>query len=118
MAGQRNDFQEMMDDFAMIIMEDEKIGGITDAENDEGLTEIDTRWCLVGRFLTDSSIDFQLMQHKMASLWRPGKGMYVKQLEANRFLLQLYHELDITRVCNGSPWTFRRFHLVFVRLRE
>lgn len=58
------------------------------------------------------------MQHKMASLWRPGKGMYVKQLEANRFLFQFYHEIDIKRVCAGSPWSFGRFHLVFIRLRE
>lgn len=57
------------------------------------------------------------MQHKMASLWRPGKGMYVKQLDSNRFLFQFYHEIDIKRVCDESPWTFGRFHLVFERLK-
>lgn len=75
--------------------------------------KIDLRWCLVGKFLTESTIDFQAMQHKMASLWRPGRGMYVKQLEPDRFLFQFYHELDIKRVIEGSPWTFGRFHLVF-----
>lgn len=76
------------------------------------------RWCLVGRFLTDSPIDFQAMQHKMSSLWRPRKGMYVKDLESNRFIFQFYHEVDITRVIEGSPWTFGRFQLVFERLKS
>lgn len=44
--------------------------------------------------------------------------MYVKQLDANRFLFQFYHELDIKRVIEGSPWTFGRFHLVFERVKE
>lgn len=47
MAGKQNDMQQMVDDFAMITMEDEELGGITYSENDEGLSEIDTRWCLV-----------------------------------------------------------------------
>ena len=47
-------------------------GGIMYEENSDDLSEIDVRWCLVGRFITDSPINFQTMQHKMASLWRPG----------------------------------------------
>lgn len=110
--------KSMEEEFAMVSIEDEEQGGIVYEEDAGDLNEIDTRWCLVGRFLTESSIDFQAMQHKMASLWRPGKGMYVKQLEANRFMFQFYHEIDIKRVCDGSPWTFGRFQLVFARLKE
>ncbi|KAK1366218.1 hypothetical protein POM88_041779 [Heracleum sosnowskyi] len=87
----------MEEEFVMISIEDDEQCGIIYEENTESLSEIDTHWCLVGRFLTDSSIDFQVMQHKMASLWRPGKGMYVNQLEANQFLFQFYHEIDIKR---------------------
>ncbi|KAK1380443.1 CCHC-type domain-containing protein [Heracleum sosnowskyi] len=54
----------------------------------------------------------------MASLWRPGRGMYVKDLGSNRYIFQFYHELDINRVMEGSPWTFGRFQLVFERLKE
>uniref|UniRef100_A0A803P1I4 Uncharacterized protein n=1 Tax=Cannabis sativa TaxID=3483 RepID=A0A803P1I4_CANSA len=35
---------------------------------DEELFEVDDRWCLVGRFLIDRTIDFQAMQQKMTSL--------------------------------------------------
>lgn len=58
------------------------------------------------------------MQHKLAALWRPGRGVYIKQLEANRFIFQFYHEVDIKRVIVGSPWTSGRFHLVLQLLEE
>lgn len=61
--------------------------------------------------MTNSPIDFQAMQHKMASLWKPGKGMYVKQLEANRFIYQFYHEIDMKRVVDGSPGPLEGFNL-------
>lgn len=108
----------MEEAFAAIQIEEEEQGGLCYENDSEQLSEIDTRWCLVGRFLTDSHIDFQAMQHKMASLWRPGRGLYVKQLDNNRFLFQFYHELDISRVIEGSPWSFGRFHLVMERLKE
>lgn len=118
MDTEKDSVKAMEESFAMISLEEEEQGGITYEENVEDLSEIDTRWCLIGRFLTDSPIDFQAMQHKMASLWRPGRGMYVKQLEPNRFLFQFYHEIDIKRVIDGSPWTCGRFHLILERLKE
>lgn len=54
----------------------------------------------------------------MASLWRPGKGFYLKPLKENKFIFQFYHEIDIRRVIDGSPWTFGRFHLVLECLKE
>lgn len=83
----------------------------------EDLTEIDDRWCLVGRFLTERTLDFQAMQHKMATLWRPRRGLFIKDLDANRYLFQFCHEVDITRVIEGSPWTFDRVPLLIERLK-
>lgn len=34
--------------------------------------------------------------------------MYVKELEHNPYLFQIYHEIDIQRVIEGSPWTYNR----------
>lgn len=41
----------------------------------------------------------------------------MKELEANRYIFQFYHEVDIKRVITGSPWTFERFQLLFERLK-
>ncbi|XP_030489697.2 uncharacterized protein LOC115706250 [Cannabis sativa] len=102
---------------ALNIEEDEEEGLLFEGEHDEAF-EIDDRWCLVGRFLTHRSIDFQAMQNKMAQLWQPGRGMYVKELENNLYLFQFYHEVDIERVKEGSPWTFDRVPLLFERLKQ
>lgn len=58
------------------------------------------------------------MQHRIATLWRPRKGVYVKEVDRNRYIFQFYHEVDIARVIEGSPWTFGRFHLIFERMKE
>lgn len=117
MEKQKIPVHEIEEAFAAIQIEEEEQCGLNYENTTEDLSEIDIRWCLVGRFLTYSPIDFQAMQHKMASLWRPGKGLYVKQLDNNRFIFQFYHEVDIRRVIKGSLWTSGRFHLVLERLR-
>lgn len=110
--------QEMKEAFASIQIEDEEQGGLNYENNAEDIREIYTRWCLVGRFLTDLNIDFQVMRHKMAALWRPGREVYVKQLDSNRFIFQFYYDVDIKRVMEESPWTFDCFYRVLYRLKE
>ncbi|KAM6558692.1 hypothetical protein CsatA_027931 [Cannabis sativa] len=100
----------------LAIEEDDEEGLLFDNVSDD-LSEIDDRWLLVGRFLTNRPIDFQAMQNKIATLWQPGRGLYVKELEPNLFLFQFYHEVDIERVIEGSPWTFDRAPLVFERVK-
>uniref|UniRef100_A0A803PRU2 DUF4283 domain-containing protein n=1 Tax=Cannabis sativa TaxID=3483 RepID=A0A803PRU2_CANSA len=108
----------MADQYGHTSMEEDDIDGLMYNDDDEPeLSEIDDRWCLVGRFLTKRSIDFQAMQHKMATLWQPGRGMYVKELGPNYFIFQFYHEVDIERIMDGSPWTFDRIPLVFERVK-
>ncbi|KAF4404571.1 hypothetical protein G4B88_005957 [Cannabis sativa] len=87
-------------------------------DQEEEIQAFDDRCCLVGKFLTDRTIDFDAMRHMMASLWQPGKGLYIKELDTNRYLFQFYHELDIQSVIDGSPWTFNRIQLVFHRLKR
>uniref|UniRef100_A0A803PKE1 RNase H type-1 domain-containing protein n=1 Tax=Cannabis sativa TaxID=3483 RepID=A0A803PKE1_CANSA len=57
------------------------------------------------------------MQNILASLWQPGMGMFVKQLDNNQFLFQFFHEIDIQRVINGIPWTYDRMQLIIERLK-
>ncbi|XP_060974104.1 uncharacterized protein LOC115704420 [Cannabis sativa] len=106
----------MAEEFMNDAMEEEEMGRLVYDDDDEDLLEFDDRWCLVGRFLTKQGVDFQAMQHKMATLWQPGRGMYVKELGPNHFFFQFYHEVDIERVIDGSPWTFDRAPLIFERV--
>ncbi|XP_060961729.1 uncharacterized protein LOC133031950 [Cannabis sativa] len=56
------------------------------------------------------------MKHTLAGLWKPGKGLFVKEMKPNLYLFQFYHEIDIKLVINGSPWTFNRLPLIFGRV--
>uniref|UniRef100_A0A803P5H9 Zinc knuckle CX2CX4HX4C domain-containing protein n=1 Tax=Cannabis sativa TaxID=3483 RepID=A0A803P5H9_CANSA len=44
--------------------------------------------------------------------------MYVKELETNKYLFQFFHEVDIGRVLDGTPWTFNKSPLIVERLKE
>lgn len=78
----------------------------------------DAKLCLVGRFITEGVIDFQAMQQTLTALWRPGRGVYIRQIDVNLYLFQFFHEIDIKRIVEGSPWSFKRKVLVIARLKE
>lgn len=72
----------------------------------------------MARFISDGHVEFSAMQQTLAALWKPGRGVYMKELEANLYLFQFYHELDVKRVLEGSPWSFNRRALVMARMQE
>lgn len=66
--------KEIEDRYAALNIDEEEDTGVEYEEEIEESDNFDTRWCLLGRFLTDSPIDFNAMQNTMAGLWKPGKG--------------------------------------------
>lgn len=44
------------------------------------------QWCLVGRFLANKPIRTHIMKDRMSTIWTPGKGVTIKQLDQGRFL--------------------------------
>lgn len=85
-----------------------------DKEDDHFFSE----WCLVGRFLTDQSINFNIMKNKMSELWKPVKGVAVKSLGGGRFFFQFFHRLNLKRVLEGSPWSFFNVPLILHYLKK
>lgn len=71
-----------------------------------------------GRFIIEGVVDFQEMQHTLASLWKPGKGVHVKEIETNLYVFQFFHEIDLKRVVEGSPWSFSHKVLIIARMKE
>lgn len=55
---------------------------------DEGVEEEINRFelCLVGRFLTEKSINVRVMKTKMADIWRPAIGITIKDIKPGLFL--------------------------------
>ncbi|KAL8099685.1 hypothetical protein AgCh_032086 [Apium graveolens] len=105
-----------------------EIGGQGDADQPH---VFDTKLCLVGKFLTEYVFDFPAIQHTMTTLWKPEKGVYIKALDANLFLFQFDHEIDLKRVIeamihvrkghNGdrkSSWKVHKFYSKLFEIPE
>ncbi|KAJ8758855.1 hypothetical protein K2173_002634 [Erythroxylum novogranatense] len=86
------------------IEEPEEEGVVIEVRDLEGA--IDVHWSLVGSFLTKKPIHAQSMKDTLASLWRPVMGVYIKEIDPNRFIFQFFHERDMQRVLEDGPWTF------------
>ncbi|XP_060974011.1 uncharacterized protein LOC133039194 [Cannabis sativa] len=118
MASSSKEDHALTKRWADICLEDEEEHEVSladDCDEEEELN-FDDRWCLVGRMLSGKVSDFQIFQNIIADLWKPGRGIFIKILDQNRFLFQFYHEIDIKRVIDGSPWTYDRKQLLIERL--
>ncbi|KAI4351428.1 hypothetical protein L6164_005797 [Bauhinia variegata] len=75
-------------------------------------TNANLELCLVGLFLTDKVLRIPIMKERMANVWRPGRGVTIREINPGVLLFQFYHKLDITRVFNGGPWSFDNHMLI------
>lgn len=85
-------------------------------EQDLETREEDFENCLVGCFLTATTINFQSMKSAFANLWHPLGGVTITDIGEKRYLFQFYYEADKTRIVNSSPWTFNNHLFVFTAL--
>lgn len=102
-----------------ITLKDKEEGGLAieiedTVQNAEPYQRFNSKLCLMGRF-SEGVVDFQAMQQTLAVLWRPGKGVHIREIDVNLYMFQFYHELNIKRVIMGSPWSFNRKALVIAR---
>lgn len=77
----------------------------------------DSDLCVVGRVVSDQPIIFNLLRTRMALIWKPTKGVHVKEIGDSRFLFQFFRHIDVKRVMDGAPWSFGPHPLVLHRLR-
>lgn len=75
---------------------------------EEGVEEELNRFelCLVGRFLTEKNINGRVMKTKMTDIWRPARGITIKDIKPGLFMFQFYQMDDLMWVKNGGPWSF------------
>lgn len=51
--------------------------------------------CLVGCFLSEKNLNIKVMKAKLADIWRPVRGINIKDLKPGIFLFQFYHIDDM-----------------------
>ncbi|GAU45522.1 hypothetical protein TSUD_186790 [Trifolium subterraneum] len=94
--------------------EEEELNFVVGEDTDE---QHDLNLCLVGRFVHDRPIRFNSMKACLADVWRPVKGMTVKEATQGLYLFKFFHPLDVEEVLKGGPWTFDSFTLIIDRLK-
>lgn len=70
------------------------------------------KFFLVGFFLTDSRIPYEIMCDTLSSLWKSSKGLCTCKVPNDRFSFQFFHKLNFRRIVDGGPWTFKNHLLV------
>jgi 14-3-3 protein epsilon len=96
--------------------EEEEEGFVFDFD-EEGEEQVNLQWCLVGRFLCERPIHFNSMKVRMAELWRPVRGVNIKEAKSGLFLFSFAHPLDMEAVFNGGPWSFDNNTLIMERVQ-
>ncbi|KAH1105949.1 hypothetical protein J1N35_009717 [Gossypium stocksii] len=76
----------------------------------------DYDFCLVGRVLIDSVVNFTALKNTLADLWHPLMGVTIKEEANKRILFRFFSEVDLNKVLEGMPWFFNRHLVVLHRL--
>ncbi|KAJ8448891.1 hypothetical protein Cgig2_030747 [Carnegiea gigantea] len=62
--------------------------------------------CLLGRLHTDTSFNIRAMKSVFCNIWKPVKGLVMRDLETNLFAFQFFSMADKDYVLNEGPWAF------------
>ncbi|XP_074346817.1 uncharacterized protein LOC141685621 [Apium graveolens] len=98
------------------IEEEENEAFVFEGEEEEVINKYEL--CLIGRFLTERSINVRAMKTKLADVWRPALGINIKEIQQGIFLFQFYHREDMKWVLRGGPWSFDSAMLILAEVPE
>lgn len=74
--------------------------------------------CLVGRLLMEQTVNFSALKTRLTNIWKPKRGISIKEVGCSRFLFQFFHPLDLKRILDGSPWSFGNWPLIVHHLKK
>ncbi|CAH9132533.1 unnamed protein product [Cuscuta epithymum] len=80
--------------------------------------EENPRFAAVARVITNKLVRSVSFRDTMDMIWRPSRGVSIEQIGDMCFMLQLFHESDISRVLQDGPWSFDQNLVVISRVGE
>lgn len=103
MAVMDDQLEEMWQRFALTDEERAEVDVIETAKAD---SQERTRFCLVGKLLTERPFNVEAMKTTLKMVWKPTKGVDITDIGKNLFLFQFHHLLDRRHVMENGPWNF------------
>ncbi|XP_073025182.1 uncharacterized protein At4g02000-like [Primulina eburnea] len=107
--------EAQMDGLTLLDDEGDEISFTPDTLN---ATDEVAELCLVGTFLTERPINPKIMKQRISAIWRPGKGVTIRDIGFKRFIFQFYHRIDMRRILERGPWTFDNNFLILHHLKQ
>lgn len=98
------------------MMVDSDEGGLVVGDTYMKEVNQDYRWSLMRRFLTGKPIHFVSMQNSLAALWKPVKGICIRDIGSHCYSFLFFHKKDLMRVEKGGSWTFDQYVLTTKRV--
>ena len=83
-------------------------------EEDDAPPEENLRWMILARVHMDKSFSTYWFFRNMKSAWDLARGVKIKTLEDNLFIMQFNCLGDWERVTHGGPWHFRGNPVIIV----
>jgi len=66
----------------------------------------DIELSLVGKLMTNDNFNVHVMKNVLNNVWKPSKGLVIRDLDINLFVFQFFSHADRTYVLNEGPWDF------------
>ena len=70
--------------------------------------------CIVGKVLTQRSVNVEALKKNMRMPWKPNKGLQVSEIEDNLYLAEFGDSRDKKKVMEMRPWSYEK-QLVLIR---
>ncbi|KAJ8423471.1 hypothetical protein Cgig2_013514 [Carnegiea gigantea] len=87
------------------LTEDEEQVVLVDDEEDSEKNE-QIALCLLGKLFTDASFNIRAIKSVFRNLWKPAKGVVIRDLDSNLFAFQFFCLADRDYVLSDGPWAF------------
>jgi hypothetical protein len=70
---------------------------------------------LVGKVLAPNTLHVNTITSFVRSAWENPRGMMVRSIGPNLFLVEFESQVELQRVVNGSPWTLGKKHAILLK---
>ncbi|KAJ8426626.1 hypothetical protein Cgig2_016069 [Carnegiea gigantea] len=89
---------------------------ITTEEDDDTTSGELISLYLLGRLHTSNSFNLRAMKSVLRNVWKPSKGLVMRDLDSNLFIFQFFFAADRDFVLNEGPWAFDGYILLLKQI--
>uniref|UniRef100_A0A199UAI8 DUF4283 domain-containing protein n=1 Tax=Manihot esculenta TaxID=3983 RepID=A0A199UAI8_MANES len=108
----------MESNLAALTIKDEEEATALVLGRDVGFSTIEaSTFNLVGRLLSNRSVNFATFKNTISTVWRPRCGVCITEVGECIYQFRFFHVVDMNRVLDGKPYSFNNHLLLLHHLQ-